>query len=161
MKIKQHTITIRKYLAKVTEERIQTLLLSLKRRFSLSEAPEIDAKVIDGATIINMLKLKYGKTFPDYGINTFVPYIFSLVRQVKLTDLVWDRYFAESLKNSTRGKCGVGIRRKVTDNWLLPKCLMTFLRYSENKPELFPYLLNVIVIEIQNKVVVSTLVTAT
>ena len=57
----------------------------------LSEALEIDAKVIDGAAIINMLKPTYGKTFRDYAINKFVPYISSLFRQVERVDLVWDR----------------------------------------------------------------------
>ena len=35
---------------------------------SLSEAPEIDAKVIDLTTIINMFKPTYGKTFCDYRV---------------------------------------------------------------------------------------------
>ena len=47
---------------------------------SLSEAPEIDAKVTDGAAITNMFRPTYGKTFRDYVINTFVPYISSLLR---------------------------------------------------------------------------------
>ena len=86
---------------------------------SLSEVPEIYAKVIDGTAIINMLKPRYGKTFRDYAINTFVPYVSSLLRQVERADLVWDRYFAEYLQNCTRGKRGVGVRRKLADNCLL------------------------------------------
>ena len=71
-------------------------------------------------------------------------------------DLVWDRYFAESLKNYTIEKRGVGVRKKVTGNCLFSTSWMTFLKCSENKGELFPYLSNVVVKEMQDKVVVST-----
>ena len=54
----------------------------------LSEAPEIDAKVIDGAAIINMLKPTYGKIFHDHAINTFVPNISSLLRPVEYTSMM-------------------------------------------------------------------------
>ena len=103
-----------------------------------------------------MLKPTFCQTIYDYVINTFVPYISSLLRQVKRVNLVCDRYFAESLTNCTREKRGVGDRRKVTGNCLLHTNWMTLLRYSENKAELLPYLLNVIVKKIQDKVVVST-----
>ena len=56
------------------------ILPCLSHDDSLSEAPEIDAKVTDGAGITNMLRPTYGKTFRDYVINTFVPYISSLLR---------------------------------------------------------------------------------
>ena len=83
-----------------------------------SEAPEIDAKVIDAASIINMFKPIYGKTFCGYAINRLVPY-FQSPQTVKRVDLVWDTYFAESLKNCMREKRGDGFRRKVTGNCLL------------------------------------------
>lgn len=53
----------------------------------LSEAPEIVAKVIDDAVIINMLNPTYGKAFREYPINELVPYISSLLRQVELVNL--------------------------------------------------------------------------
>ena len=49
----------------------------------LSEAPEADAKVIDPAVIIDMLRPTYRNTFRDYAIKTFVQYISSLLRQVE------------------------------------------------------------------------------
>ena len=61
----------------------------------LSEATEIVAKVIDDAVIINMLNPTYGKAFREYPINELVPYISSLLRQVKRVDLVWYTQFAE------------------------------------------------------------------
>ena len=97
-----------------------------------------------------MLKSAYGKTFRGFATKTFVICISSLLRQVERVDKVWDRYFEESLKNSTREKRGVGVRRKITGNCLLPTNWMTFLKCSENKAELSPYLSNIIVKEISS-----------
>ena len=55
---------------------------------SLSESPEIDAKVIDGAAIINMFKPTYGRAFHDYAINIFVPYISCLFRYIKQVEMI-------------------------------------------------------------------------
>ena len=62
-------------------------------------------------------------------------------------DLVWDRYFTESLKNYSREKSGVGVHTKVTCNCLLPTNRKTFLIFSRSKAELLPYLSNVVVNE--------------
>ena len=51
---------------------------------------------------------------------------------------------------------GAGVCRKVTGNCLIPTNWMTFLKCSENKAELFPYLSNMVVKEIQDRVVKST-----
>ena len=66
----------------------------------LSEAPEIDAKVIDDAVIINMLNPTYGKAFRDYAINELVPYISSLLKRVDLYCI----HNLQNLKNCTREK---------------------------------------------------------
>ena len=50
------------------------------------------------------LSLTCDKTFLHYAINTFVPYVSSILTQVEQVVLVWDRYFAESVKNWTREK---------------------------------------------------------
>ena len=84
-------------------------------------------------------------------LSTYLCHLFQ-----NMVQWTWDKYFAESLKNCTREKRGVGFRRKVTGNGLLPTNWITFLRCSENKAELFPYLSNVVGKEIQDKVVVST-----
>ena len=54
----------------------------------LSQAPEIDAKIINGAATINILKPTYCKTFRDYANNTFMPYISSLLKHVELVDMI-------------------------------------------------------------------------
>ena len=113
------------------------ILSCLPHDDSLSEALEIDAKVIDVAAIINMLKPTYSKTFRDNFIYTIVPYISSLLRQVERLGLVWDTL--QRLKNCSREKHGVGVRRKVIGNCILPTSWIKYLRCSENKAELFPY----------------------
>ena len=109
----------------------------------------VDAKIIDGAAIINMLRPSTGKTFQDY--NTFIPFIAHLLKNVKRLDLVWDRYFDDSLKICTRDKRGTGVRRKVSGNGVLPNNWQTFLRCSENKSELFPFLSKLLVTHVQEK----------
>ena len=105
----------------------------------VTEAPKVDSLILDGGTIANMSPNK-GLTFDDYASNTFVPYIRGLLHNSNRLDLVWNRYFVDSLKESTRAKRGLGIRRKVHDKAPLPTNWRTFLRCSENKTELFLYL---------------------
>ena len=54
--------------------------------------------------------------------------------------VVWDIYTPDSLKESTRGKRGKGVRRKVSGKTKLPGNWMDFLRDSVNKKELFTFL---------------------
>ena len=104
------------------------------------EAPIVDVKIFDGPALVNMLQPSNCKTFHDYAKDVFTAYIRNQSQSVCRVDLVWDRYFDDSLKGRTRSNRGVGIRRKVTSNGILPKNWATFLRCSENKKELFPYL---------------------
>ncbi|CAB4001311.1 Hypothetical predicted protein [Paramuricea clavata] len=72
-----------------------------------NESPAVDAKVLDGLAIVNMLKPNDCKTFADYISSVIQPYIKLHLRLVKPNG---------SMQN----------------NW------STFLRYDENKTELFP-----------------------
>ena len=80
------------------------------------------------------------KTFLGYSFEIFVPYLESQSCLVAIVDLVWDRYFDNSLKGTTRSNRYVDFCRKVTTNWFLSKNWMSFLHCSENKSELFPFL---------------------
>ena len=40
-----------------------------------TESPEVDAVILDGAVIINMLKPRFCKTFEEYSRQIFLPYI--------------------------------------------------------------------------------------
>ena len=53
---------------------------------------------------------------------------------------MWDVYTLESLKESTKEKRGVGVRRKVAGKTKLPAIWSQFLRGPANKTELFGYL---------------------
>ena len=68
----------------------------------------------------------------------------------RFSDIVWDCYFAYSLKKTTRDIRGSGIRLKVTSNGHLPKDWKSFLRCDENKKELFPFHANKIVGKIRS-----------
>ena len=52
-------------------------------------------------------------------------------------DIVFDRYFPNSLENSARKKMGVGIRRRVAGNIKIPGDWQSFLRNEDKKRELF------------------------
>ena len=70
----------------------------------------------------------------------FIPYLKFHTKSVQRLDLVFDRYLEDSLKTGTYSNRGTGVRRKVTENGILPSNWKTFLRCSENKKELFPFL---------------------
>ena len=66
-------------------------------------------------------------------------------------------YFPDYLlhASATRSNRGIGVRQKVTENGKLPSNWKTFLRCSENKSELFPFISKRIV-ENFSKLVITT-----
>ena len=80
-----------------------------------SEKPSVDAVVLDAAAIVNILPPGKCKTFKEYAINVFEPYILRQAQHVKRIDIVFDRYLPNSLKQSTRQARGTGTRRRVCD----------------------------------------------
>ena len=66
------------------------------------ESPRVDAKILDGSVIVNMLLPKTCATFGDYAAHVFIPYLFRNLQDTKRLDVVWDRYIKNGLKNSTR-----------------------------------------------------------
>src|SRR6218665_425874 len=103
-------------------------------------SPCVDALVIDGAAIVNMLQPKSAGTFADYANLIFIPYIRSQLAHVKRIDIVWDRYDTVSLKGLTRAKRGFGMRRQVTESAPVPHNWHDFLRNDDNKTALFTFL---------------------
>ena len=128
---------------------------------SIKGVTDVDAIVIDGAVIIHMLKPGSCRTFEDYAQNVFKPYITSKLSKVNRLDVIWDRYFANSLKQSTREKRmhhGSAQRRRVLSDSPIPINWEGFLRIEENKDELFCYLSESMkAYDTRNKVLVSTL----
>ena len=81
-----------------------------------SEVPATSCIVIDGAVIIQFLKLATAKSFNEYAQQVFVLYILSKLHQAMRLDLVWDRYITDSLKGKARAKQEKGARRRVVSS---------------------------------------------
>ena len=96
--------------------------------------------VLNGAAIVQMLKLAASKTFKEYAQQIFIPYMSKKLQTVSCLDLVWDTYLADSLKGSTRAKWGQGMRRRVVAAAPIPGNWQNFLQVDSNKTELFRFL---------------------
>ena len=109
---------------------------------STVQSPSVEAIVLDGAAIINMLKpTAVGvKTFEDYSNITFIPYLKTQLQYVNRLDIVFDEYISNSLKQTTRNRRGKGVRRRVQSTTVVPKNWSEFLRNDLNKKELFYFL---------------------
>ena len=103
-------------------------------------APLLDAAVLDGAAIVQMLNCGTSKTFQEYADTVFAPYISTQLQKKCCVDLVWDVYLPDSLKGKTREKRGTGTRKRVSSSAVMPKNWKEFLRVDGNKTELFVFL---------------------
>ena len=118
---------------------------------------EVDAKILDGAVVVNMLPTNAVSTFHEYIDDTFIPYVKGQLHSVDRIDLVWDVYIDNSLKESTRDMGGTGTRRRVVPSARLPVNWKGFLRVSANKAELFSLLAERIAMEcVAGKQIIST-----
>ena len=91
--------------------------------------------------------LKHGpatKTFLDFANQQFLPYIKSHLQHANRVDIIWDRYFPDSLKTETRLKRGKGGNRRVEPATRVPGNWYEFLRLKENKEELFAFLAQIV-----------------
>ena len=105
----------------------------------LLHAPNVDAIILDGATVVHMLHPGMARTFQDYADTVFGSYILSQLQNANRVDIVWDVYMENSLK-ATREKRGKGIRRRVASTTVLPPTWKNFLHLDDNKTELFRFL---------------------
>ena len=74
-------------------------------------------------------------TFQEYVNIVSAPYISSQLEKVHRLDLVWDVYQPDSLKGTTRQKRGV--RKRLAPSTVMPKNWKDFLRFDQNKTEIF------------------------
>ena len=98
------------------------------------------SRVLDGAVIVHSLPTSAASTFDEYADLVFIPYVLSQLQHSPRVDIVWDAYPPDSLKESTREKRGLGVRRKVAGKTKLPPNWSQFLRDPANKTELFWFL---------------------
>ena len=107
---------------------------------SASTHPGIDAKVLDRAAIMHMVRPGACRTFEEYSQHMFLPYITSQLETVSRVYIVWDRYLTSSLKQSTRDHrrpSGIMQRQRVIVGVPIPAIWEAFLRSNANKYELF------------------------
>lgn len=105
-----------------------------------SEPMDVDCIVVDGSALVNSTPPGSVKTFVAYASENIIPKVQHLSSKYKRTDIIFDVYRDESLKNETRSNRGVGVRRKVTSNSKTPTNWNAFMRNSSNKTELFNFL---------------------
>ena len=102
---------------------------------------EIDAIIIDGAMVVNMIRPgSTARSFAEYANESFVSYIFAQLSHAKWLDVVWDEYIADSLKATTRSSHAQGTIIRVRATSQVPHNRQQFLRNDENKRELFHFL---------------------
>ena len=104
------------------------------------EQSSVDAVILDGAVVVQMLQPTAVSTFEEYFDSVVAPYILRQLEEVKRLDIVWDVYKDDSLKKVTREKRGSGQRRKVLLSTRIPSDWKGFLRVDDNKDELFKLL---------------------
>ena len=103
-------------------------------------APPVDAVILNGAVIVQMLEPKTSCPFDEYFSIVFATYVLKQLENAKRVDLVWDVYLDDSLKKSLREKRGAGQRRKVMGSTRIPSDWKGFLRVDGNKEELLKLL---------------------
>ena len=108
----------------------------------IAPQPVVDAVILDGAVIVQMLQPRTARTFDEYFNTVFASYILKHLETARRVDLVWDVYQDDSLKRSLREKRGSGQRRKVLASTRIPVDWKGFLRVDDNKNELFKLLAN-------------------
>ena len=74
---------------------------------------DTDVTILDGAVVVNFLKPLEVKTFEEYALKVFLPYVEHQLQHASRVDIVWDQYLENSLMCRARNKRGKGIRRRV------------------------------------------------
>ena len=105
-----------------------------------SDTPEVDAKILDGSIIVNMLLPKACSTFVDYAKQMFLPYVLRNLQNARYRDIVWDRYIDNSLRRSARQRRGSRHHILVKTSTPISKNWQSFLRVDQNKTELYHYM---------------------
>ena len=83
----------------------------------------VDAVILDGAAIVNMLPPCNSSTFSDYADQKFGPYVMNQLQHANIIDVVFDTYLSVSLKAETlskRSKRRSGIHRGVEKSSPVP-----------------------------------------
>ena len=105
-----------------------------------AQRPSVEALLLDGEAIFNMLKPGASKIFQEHSETVILPVIRNKpVTECREGGCAWDRYLPGSLKDSARSKRGKGIHRRVRPDTRIQGDWKAFLRVDENKKHLFLY----------------------
>lgn len=77
--------------------------------------------IIDGAAIVQVLHPKNSRSFSEYALDVFIPYITLQFCNASHLDLVWDRYVEDSLKGTARAKYEKGVCWRLVAEGVIPK----------------------------------------
>ena len=107
-----------------------------------TEAPAVEAAVLEGSVVVNMVNVKKNQSFQTYASDEFKNHVTKYEREYHpdRIDIKFDTYQQLTLKMATRTKRGKGVRRRLQDDLIAPTNCHSFLRLDENKIELFCYL---------------------
>ena len=136
------------------------MLKCLPQATSPVSTPPVDAVILDGAVIVQMLEPKTSCTFCEYFSIVFAPYVLKQLENAKRVNLVWDVYLDDSLKKSPRDKQGAGQRHKVMGSTRIPSDWKGFLRVDGSKEELFKLLADKACIDLRCLPALSILIIA-
>ena len=103
------------------------------------EFPDVTAKIIDGAALVQGTKPGAVMIFGQYADNVFPKIALKDFERENISriDIVFGRYIPASLKSETRESRGAGVRVSVKKSTPVWKYWAQFLRTDENKTELF------------------------
>ena len=103
-----------------------------------TEALAVEAAVLEGSVLVNMVKAKKNQSFQTYASDQFKSHVTKYERECHADriDIVFDTYQQLILKMAIRAKRGKGVHRRVQDDSILPTNYHGFLRLDENKIEL-------------------------
>ena len=85
------------------------------------------SRVLDSAVIVHSMPTSVASPFDEHADLVLIPYVLSQLQHSTRVDIVWDPYTPDSLKESTREKRGIGVRRKVAGKTKLPPNWSQFL----------------------------------
>ena len=107
-----------------------------------TEAPAVEAAVLEGSVLVNMVKAKKNQSFQTYASDKFKSHVTKYEKEYHpdRIHIVFDTYQQLTLAMATRTKRGKGVRQTVQDASIAPTNWHSFLRLDENKIELFRYL---------------------
>ena len=99
-----------------------------------TEAPVVEAAVLEGSVLVNMVKAKKNQSFQTYTSDKFKSHVTKYEREYhpNRIDTVFDTYQQLTLTMATRTKRGKGVRQRVQDDSIAPTNWHSFLRLDEN-----------------------------